>query len=242
MRSTTPWLLAAAAALSIASCGGGSDAGGGPLTSYAFVPPPVNSQRKYDETIVDNQNNTIDLSYTETVLSANPDGSYVVQQEDPNHESVTVDGSIYTIANETVTLNDAGQELSYPTGGLGDAVLCTYAPHGPGPDSPLTVGMSWTLDYTFKCGGETPTAYVQSGTVVDVESITVPAGTYSALKLQSTISWTDAQGTTRTQTISNWRDIATSVSVKQSITIGYSGTLPTTGYAVSREIVLESMS
>jgi hypothetical protein len=239
----TAALLLATGAVSAAGCGGGSGAGGGSAASYAFVPPPVNSQRKYDETIVDNQNNTIELSYTETVLSASPDGSYVVQQEDPNHESVTVNGTIYSIETETVTLNDAGQELSYTAEDAGGtlAVVCNFAPHGAGPDSPVTVGMSWTLDYTLGCGGQTPTPYVQSGTAVDVESITVPAGTYSALKLQSTISWTDAQGTHRTQTVTNWRDIATSVSVKQSITISYSGTLPSTGYAVSRDITLESM-
>jgi hypothetical protein len=236
-------VLLATGAVGVAGCGGGSGSGGGSATSYAFVPPPVNSQRKYDETIVDNQNNTIELSYTETVLSTNPDGTYVVQQEDPNHESVTVNGTIYSIETETVTLNDAGQELSYTAEEAGGtlAQVCTFAPHGAGPDSPVTVGMSWTLDYTFGCGGQTPTTYVQSGTAVDVESITVPAGTYSALKLQSTISWTDAQGTHRTQTVTNWRDIATSVSVKQSITISYSGTLPSTGYAVSRDITLESM-
>jgi hypothetical protein len=242
MRSLALWVLAAAA-VSVAGCGG--DSGGGPaVTSYAFIAPAVNSQRKYTETIVDNQNNTIELSYTETVLSANPDGSYVVLQEDPNQESVTVNGSIYSIETETVTLNDSGQELSYTPGdgAVGEAVVCTFTPHGPGPDFPVIVGMSWTLDYTFGCGTQTSVPYAQSGTVADVESITVPAGTYSALKLQSTLSWTDAQGTKRTQTITNWRDTATSVSVKQSITISYSGTLPSTGYAISRDIVLESMS
>jgi hypothetical protein len=54
--------------------------------------------------------------------------------------------------------------------------------------------------------------------------------------------WTDANGTTRTQTISNWRDIATTVSVKQEISIAYSGVIPASGYAVSRTIVLQSAS
>lgn len=167
----------------------------------------------------------------------------MVLQEDPNHESVIVNGTNYSVATETVTLNTSGQELSYtPGGAVGEAILCTFTPHGPGPDFPVIVGTSWTLDYTFACGTQTPTPYMQSGSVVDVESIAAPAGTYSALKLQSTLMWTDSQGTTRTQTITNWRDTATSVSVKQSITISYSGPLPTSGYPVSREIVLESAS
>jgi hypothetical protein len=45
----------------------------------------------------------------------------------------------------------------------------------------------------------------------------------------------------RTQTVTNWRDVLTSISVKQSITITYAGTPLTGGYPVSREIVLQSL-
>jgi hypothetical protein len=69
----------------------------------------------------------------------------------------------------------------------------------------------------------------------------VPAGTFNAIKLQSTVSWTDAQGTMRTQTVTNWRDVLTSVSVKESISITYAGTPLTGGYPVSRQIVLQSL-
>jgi hypothetical protein len=72
--------------------------------------------------------------------------------------------------------------------------------------------------------------------------VTVPAATFTAIKLLSTVTWTTSEGTTRTQTITNWRDVATSQSVKQVLSISVSGTLPTTGYAVSRQIQLESTS
>jgi hypothetical protein len=52
----------------------------------------------------------------------------------------------------------------------------------------------------------------------------------------------DAQGTTRMQTITNWRDVVTLISVKQEISIAYSGTIPTAGYPVSRQILLQSAS
>jgi len=211
--------------------------------TYAFVPPVASSKRAYAETIVDNAHNTIDLSYTETVAAFNPDGSYTVLQGDPNHESVIVNGTNYSIVTETIAVNNSGQETGYTYVDSNDAtVSCTLTPHGVGPDFPVTVGMSWTLDYGLGCGTQSPISYTQSGSVVDVESITVPAGTFRAIKLQSTVTWTDAQGTTRTETVTNWRDAATSVSVKQSITISYSGILPTRGYAISQEIVLESMS
>jgi hypothetical protein len=224
-------------------CGGGSGSGSssGSGQSYVFVPPAINSVRSYTETVVDNSNNTIDESFTVTGTALNSDGTYVELSEDPSHNTFIVNGTNYSIPTETETFNDSGQETSYVyTAAGGVLVTCTFDPHGDGPDFPLSVGNTWTLNYTFACGSGSPTSYSQVGSVVDVESVTVPAGTYSAIKLQSTVTWTDAGGTTRTQTVTNWRDVATLASVKQQISIAYSGTLPTTGYAVSREILLQA--
>jgi hypothetical protein len=231
-------LVAAAALLS--SCGDSSNEDG---ILYAFVAPSLNSVRMYSETIVDNENNTIDLTFTDTVTAVNVNGTYSVLQEDPNHESVVVNGTDYLIQTQTIQLNNSGQEISYAYVDTAGAPLnCSFTPHGPGPNFPVAVGMTWSLSYTLACAEQTPVTYVQTGTVVDVESVTVPAGTFNALKLQSTLTWTDAQGAERTQTVTNWRDELTSVSVKQSVTITYSGTLPTSGYPVSREIILQSRS
>jgi hypothetical protein len=242
MRSSLTMIVAAIACLP--GCGGDSSggSGGGDSTLHAFVTPAVNSQRLYAETISDNQHTAILLSYTETVTAVAADGSYTVVQQDPNNESLVVDGTTYFIQMETLSINPSGQTTAYTFAAPGGvAITCTYAPNGPGPDFPVAVGITWTLDYTLGCGTQVPIAYVQNGTVVDVESVTVPAGTFTAIKLQSTISWTDALGTTRTQTVMNWRDLLTLVSVKESVTIAYAGTLPITGYPVSREIVLQSL-
>ena len=147
------------------------------------------------------------------------------------------------MTTENQYYNTAGQETSYTfTGSAGGSVTCLYDPHGDGPDSPVRVGQTWQIDYTFTCGTAAAVAYQQSGTVAAVESVAVPGGTFSALKLESTVTWTDTNGTTRVQTITNWRDIATSRSVKQQISIQVSGTRPSNGYAVMREILLESAS
>ncbi|HEY8053713.1 MAG TPA: hypothetical protein VIE42_13025 [Steroidobacteraceae bacterium] len=231
-------------AASLAACGGDSSSvsNGGEGMHYTFVTPPANSQRVYSETIEDNLHSTIFLSYTETVTAVNANGSYTVLREDPNHEAPVVDGTTYGIQTETLFENNSGQTTFYDPGAPGGVPLpCTYTPHGPGPDFPVAVGEAWTLDYTFGCEPQGPIAYVQNGTLTDVESVTVPAGTFNALKLQSTISWTDTLGTTRTQTVTNWRDVLTLVSVKESVTIDYAGPLPVTGYPLSRETVLQSL-
>lgn len=223
-------------------CGGGGGGGTSPLSAtYNFVTPAVASQRSYSRTIVDNSNNTINLSFNDTVTTVNPDGSYVLLQEDPADESVTLNGTTYAIVKETMNLNDSGQETSYSyTAANGRAVTCTFSPHGAGPDFPVTIGMSWTLEYTFACAADSPVTYRQMGSVADLEAVTVPAGTFSALKLQSTLSWTDLDGTTITQTVTNWRDVRTMFSVKEIVAIAYSGTIPANGRAVNTETVLES--
>jgi hypothetical protein len=236
--ATITWLTA-----SVAGCGGGNgnDGMGGLGTTYDFVTPQVNIERSYSQTIIDNSNNTINEKFTDTVTSVATDGSYVVGREDPDHNSVVVNGTTYSIVTATLQVNNSGQETSYVfTGASGEPTTCTFEPHGTGPDYPVTVGKTWGLQYNFGCGTEAPIAYAQTGTIVDVESVTVPAGTYSALKLQSTVTWIDLNGTIHTQTVTNWRDINTMFSVKQTISTSLSGTMPTTGYAVSTEIVLES--
>jgi hypothetical protein len=210
-------------------------------TTYNFVAPAFGFERDYQQSIVDNEGNTIDETFSQTVTAVNSDGSYVLLQEDTSGSSPIVDGTLYTIPTETIQVNTESQDTSYTElESNGSTESCTYDPHGPGPGYPLTVGNSWTVTYTLTCGTAAPVQYTQTGNVLDVETVTVPAGTYTAIKLQSTISWTNANGTSITETITNWRDIDTLFSVQQNITRVYSGTLPTTGYEVSETIQLAS--
>lgn len=231
--------------ISVAACnttGSGSE-NSGSGQAYAFTPPPSASVRRYTETIVDNSSNSIELGYTDTVTGVESNGSYQVDVLDPSGTSVTVNGTPYFIPTEAQNLTASGQ-LTSETQTLagGTSITCTYDPHGSGPDFPVKVGQTWNLDCTVTCGNNAPVSYTQNGVVSDVESVAVPAGIFNALKLQSTVTWTDAKGTTHTQTTSNWRDVATSISVKQSSTTTYAGTLPTNGYPVSRDIVMQSLS
>lgn len=223
--------------------GGGSGSGGGTSgsgTTYPFVTPQVNVQRTYSESYQDNQGNTINLTLTSNVSAVNSDGSYALEQETSSEG--TVDGWTYGFPPRTTQVNNAGQTTSYSyTNSSGVAVTCTYNPHSAGPNFPLSVGETWTVTFTGSCNGGTSVSYAQNGSVVDVESLTVPAGTFTTVRLQSTITWTDAHGTTHTETETNWRDVKTMFSVKQSLTYAYSGVAPATvGYPVSEEIERQS--
>jgi hypothetical protein len=225
----------------VAGCGGGaSHDSGGSGTSYAYVVPIVNSTRVYTEAIVDNSNNTINVGFSQTVQAVNGDGSIVEMEQSTTGPSAVINGTNYAIPTETQTYNAQGQETEYVDLSVTPNLSCNLDPHGAGPNWPVQVGQTWSLDYNLTCGTTVSIAYTQTGSVIGVESVAVPAGTFMAIKLQSIISWTSANGTMRTETTTNWRDLATSYSVKQSISVAVSGTAPTSGYPVSRQIELQS--
>jgi hypothetical protein len=231
-------VLAGSAAVLLSSCGGSDEVTG---TTYAFVAPVLNSVRTYSQTFMDSSDSTINYTLQTQITSVNPDGSYTETSSSPDGVN-TVNGITYGTP-EDGSFNNQGQELSftYPTsdGGTG---TCTYDPNGSGPPFPVSVGQTWQLQYTYSCNGGAPISYTQNGTVVDVESVTVPAGTFTALKFQSTITWTNAEGTTRQDSITNWRDIQTLRSVKREHTYTISGTPPAGTYLVSEIQELQSTS
>jgi hypothetical protein len=178
-------------------CGGGDEgtsehAGSG--TSYPFAPPALGITRVLAETIVDNSDNTINIGYSDTINTVNADGSYVALVQSTTGDSAIVNGTNYAVTTENENYDDSGQELGYTfSAASGAVVTCTYAPHANGPDFPVQMGQTWQIEYTLSCdNGAGPITYTQQGSVVDIESVTVPAGTFSALKLQSTVAWTNA--------------------------------------------------
>ena len=234
-------------ALSVVGCGGGGGLGSstsGSGTPYPFVAPASGVVRLYSEVVIDNSNNTINIGYSDMTTNVNPDGSYGADVQSTTGASTIVNGTNYAVTDENGSYSASGQEVSYTfTGASGALVSCTYDPHANGPDFPVEVGQTWQIQYTLSCDdGAATISYQQNGSVVDVESVTVPAGTFTALKFESTVNWTNAQGTVRTETITNWRDTKTLYTLKQQITIAVSGTPPVNGYPVSRAIELESIS
>lgn len=220
--------------------GGGSGAGTGPA-SYSFVTPALNAQREFARTIVDDAGNTIHLTELHSVTLVNSDGSYAEAVTDPTHTVITANGTSYSIIGQTLQYDSTGHVLASAQIGVPTAV-CTYAPRGAGPFFPLQVGESWVADYSMSCEAAVPVSFSQTGTVVDLESVTVPAGTFMALRLTSTLAWTDGNGTTHTQTISTWRDIASGFGVKESVAESYSGNPVLVGHPVQITLELQRQS
>lgn len=209
-------------------------------SAFNFSAPAINTTHTYAKTIIDNLNSTINQSLVDTITSVNQDGSFVVNRQDPAHNSIMVNGTTYSIQTANISVNNSGQETAYTyTSTNGALVTCTYIPHAAGPNYPFSVGDAWSSSWNYSCGNSTPISYSQTGTVVDTESVTVPAGTFTTFKLQSTIVWTDANGTTHTDTRSTWRDVnGNHTTIKEVDTYVLTGVPPVNGYPVSITTVL----
>jgi hypothetical protein len=229
----------------LAGCGGGSGGAGTnstPTSTYTFMRPKPGSHRVYAQKLVDNLNNTVNRTIVTDVTAVNADGSFAVHQEDPSHNRI-VSGSVdQTFYPGDYQYNASAQPLSWViTHADGGTVRCAISQGNVGAPSPMTVGQNWTATYTETCGSGSGIAHTQSGTLVSMETISVPAGTFSAFKFTSTITRT-VNGTTRTETVSNWRDASgtDSRSLKSQSAFTYSGTAPPPGSLVSETRELQS--
>ena len=206
--------------------------------------PALGAQQFYTQTLVDNASNTITQTVRDTVTAVHADGSYDEIQDDPTGNSITVNGTLYAVGTETISVSNAGETESYsyvPTG-FSAPLNCAYAASGVTGKYPHSVGQSWNFLYTVTCTNDAPTAYTEAGSVVDVESVTVPAGTFTTLKTLVTLTSTNAAGTTTTQTITTWRDTVTSIVVRRVTNDAYSGTRLSTGYPVLVTLELQKKS
>ena len=214
--------LAAAGAL-LASCGGnGGDDPAPPAGAQTFaqVDPTVGSLDTFATVTVDESGNDIARGYEERVTKVGTDGSYELAQDDPNAEAITVNGVLYRY---DPTVRDYGgknanyaQAKSVATLPDGDPTTCKY--QGGGHPRPLWVGQTWSTSYTVTCDGGTVTTYANTGGVDAVESITVAAGTFTALRTHDTITWTTHDGEDVAEDVQSWIDPAHSFFTLKNIT------------------------
>ncbi len=239
---------AVVAALSVLGGCGGSDAGdpGDPpvqATTYAEVTPPLGSLDSFQTVELDDSGNTVGRGYEERVTAVGADGSYQLTQDDPQNQTVTVDGITYhydpTVRQYGPTsANNAQSQYTVTLPGGGTAT-CVYAVQSGEHARPFYVGQSWTTNYTVTCGTVT-TAYVSTGTVAAVESITVPAGTFTTLKETTSSSWTTAAGQKIVEHSDLWMDPSHGFfTVKRVSTYQRSGNVPL-HYVTQETVELQS--
>ncbi|MEP6502495.1 MAG: hypothetical protein ABJD97_04150 [Betaproteobacteria bacterium] len=229
-------LAAVAAACSFLCACGGSDGGGGNdappgATMYVQAVPTLGSLDTFVTADVDDQDNTINSGYEDSVTAVDADGSYQLSRDDPSNRTVTVDGITYHYSPTVFQFGDASTNRGIETGYTyappsGGTVTCSVAVRSGGHAQPWYVGQAWTMAYDVTCG-TTTTAYVESGSVDGVEAVTVPAGTFTALKLSSSLAWSTASGQDVVEHVTSWVDPAHSLfALKRTIAYQRSGNVP----------------
>jgi hypothetical protein len=242
--------MTAAAVSCVAACGGSNDgAGTGPdtppagATTYAQGTPAVGATDVFVTAKVDESANTINGSFTQRVASVGADGSYTLTQLDPSGTALVVNGIDYHFDPATLNFDGQGHETSVDvTLENGATQACTFTPQSGGHASPWWVGQSYAQTVQENCTPGSLELLTLSGAVVALESVTVPAGTFMALKLQSTESWTDANGQSVTENVIHWVDPAHSLfTIKTQISYIRGGVVPA-HHVNSQTIELQSRS
>ena len=240
-----PGLLAAAL---LTACGGGGQssppaaAATAPVT-YNFIAPKAGVQLVFANTLVDNLNNTLTRTVIENVTAVNPDGSFTSASRDLSNNISTSGGTDQTFYPTTYNYNSAAQALNWTvTPYSGAAFDCVATPHAGGAPAFLAFGQTWSFSFTEICGGSSSVSFNQIGTFVGIESITVPAGTFKAYKIQSLTTLTTPAGTNITEAITQWRTAqgTDARNLKLVINYSYSGTAPAPGSLVSATTELQS--
>lgn len=238
----------AAACAFLCACGGGGDDSSGPGSSsqpvtYPKTTPVAGSLDVFATAYTDSANNTVTQHWQQQVTTTNTDGSYSLEQTDPTNATVTVDGITYHVSPRAENFAADGHAIDYTvTHPDASTDHCSYANFTGNRKLPLSVGESWTNDFTIACADGTSTAYTVSETVVSAEQVTVPAGTFSALKEQMTSTWTTPRGEHVVETETHWIDPARSFfTLKSTSTYVRTGTVPSV-YVTGQTTELQSRS
>ena len=230
-----------AAACVVDACGGGGAAAPGTPESatYGFATPTLGARDVFQTTTIDDASNSIPGVYEEVVASVDSGGAYTLSQDDPTGSSLTVNGITYRFDPRVLSYDGRGHETAVAITEPSGRVDCTLVTQAGGHELPWYVGQSWTQILGETCNGA-PTTFSLAGQVASYESVTVPAGTFMALKLVSTQSWTDSSGQNIVETITHWADPAHSLfTLKSIISYARSGVVPA-HYVVSETIELTS--
>lgn len=159
-------------------------------------------------------------TYSRETTVVNPDGSYTSDSKNSSN-----------VVTDTYTANADGNRLSrtYVSGsGIVVGNLCTYTPSREYLNFPMYVGKSWASTWEYACtAGYHETANLNA-TVLNAEQVTVPAGTFDALRVRLATTLTNSND----GNLANG-SIGTGQATYQIVTIGWYA--PTIGQYVKYE-------
>lgn len=202
-------------ALLLAACGGGGKGSGSSSTA-----PTTNTTEKRATT-----NDVYTYARRDTTVGG-ASASYLFsrQYQVVNDDGSTIDVETFSNAfQSTVTSVSASGGVTGWTLKNDSTVRCVYSPENLGVAPPYQTGKTWDNSWTKTCG-TTVTRGRNRGSIVSQESVTVPAGTFTAFKEVSVVTeqqTTPASDQVTTSNITCWRDVNLKQYVKCEFTMGY---------------------
>lgn len=206
--------LAAALAAGLSACGGGSDSSTGAATAQSATPsasasyklgkPSVNDFEthdiKWEDVTVGGETRSGSFRETGVTTQAGTDGSFTkavtsnVRDDIRLYTDYTAEGAVKSVINNCQT---------------------AYTPAFAVIPGTLQPGQGWETSSTRTCPGEgrTDVPVTSKGAVEGIETVTVAAGTFSAVKTVHTVTRKETSGTV-VRTATCWRDTATGIQVK----------------------------
>lgn len=241
MNRITIAALAAACAL-VAGCGGGGGDDTGPPTtqptSYPMVKPTVGATSVYTVTSVDDLNTTVVTSYRNQVASVAADGSYAIDRDDPSNSGAAVNGIDYHTYPTVYAFSATGRETSIASASTGTG--CTVAALDAGHAVPWTIGQTFTETDGMTCTQNTDYTLAFTGSVSALESVTVPAGTFNALRMDIAETSATPDGEHVATTITLWVDPQHSFFTIKEVDVTTMTPAPARHYVVTRTTELQS--
>ena len=213
--------------LTLFGCGGG----GNETPAETLSTPPVGLKRDYQMTDTDNSNNVIPWQLESNILSSAADGSFTVSFVG-NGGNIAVNGTRYGTVNEVDTYNANHALVGYTIQGT-TPVTCTYDTPVPPLPSNLPTGTAWPIVVSHVAcnNGIAFNISRQDGSAIGVESITVPAGTFSANKVQyKRVISNSTNSSIKTEQHTIWYDTASGRLLQSNTDVTYANTTFSSGY------------
>jgi hypothetical protein len=227
MTKTTTLAALFAACSTLAACGGNGDStppAPPPLPqTFSYVAPTLGATDTWTRTLTDSLGTSVSLQLRQRVTQANPDGSEVWTYDDPTAVVESHDGLTFRTTPQVDDVASNGNVVDYTNTHVdGTQVTCTY---GRGTTSTadanaarvtelaarrgesFSIGQTWTSVYTISCAGQAPVSYQATASVIGYETVTVPAGTFQAVKETVVLTFVD-NGISSTSSTTLWRDPA----------------------------------
>ncbi len=228
--------LALLLGLSLPGCGGGGGGGGG--QTYTFQAPAGGSTAHEQALITDSLGATVTVETD--VVASHPNGvdGYVMTADDTTAatvvDGITFGGQVVVDAHGADgTLNE--RTTTQLPGGA--SVACAYAPPAQPLPWPLHVGQAWNAAWARTCSDNTSATFaLTNGHVIATESLTVGAGTFTALHARYDLLVTRSPSNeVALQGVDTWVDTLTSRTLKTQVGTSYLVNAPSGAY-VSNEV------